>query len=312
MKEIIWKTVLITVLLFSLLILVPGAVPDAAAEDALPVYTPVTLKATDVTPIPYDEKTPYAPHEDAFLPDEGGYLDDTISVRVETFRAYETNCWCAWIQIADASQLRTELAKPYPSKSTSWADNISRKVKAVLAINGDYFIDRKEGLIVRNGKELRSKYYDGFDALVIDTDGDFHILTGSTEESFRPYAGRIAHAFCFGPGLVIDGKQITEFPSKMMTPQNKTQRIAFCQMDHLSYLVIATEGPEQRNSEGLTMREFSDLIMQFKPQNAYNLDGGSSTWLVLNHQKLNARTKKRTIADIIYFVTAMPEEASDD
>ena len=47
--------------------------------------------------------------------------------------------------------------------------------------------------------------------------------------------------------------------------------------------------------------------MDLGVKQAYNLDGGSSTWLVLNNDKINHKSK-RGIADIIYFATAVPEE----
>ena len=237
MRKILWKTALLAVLFVSLAFLVPSAVPRAGAEE-VPVYDQESVRLAEGTSIPYDVLAP-TPDSNAFLADEGGYHDDSLDIHVETFRAYDTNCWAAWVTVADASQIRTELCKPYPSKSTAWAEHISRRVKAVLAINGDYFIDRREGFIVRNGEVLRRTYYDGYDALVIDDEGDFHILVNPTEESFAPYEGHIAQAFAFGPGIVIDGERITEYPSRMMAPQKKTQRICLCQMDHLKYLVMS-------------------------------------------------------------------------
>ena len=290
-------------------VLVPSSMPSAGAEDfEVPEYSPVELEAESVEPLPLDEKPPYAPDSSAYLPDEGGYVDPSISVRIEKIRAYDTDIRLAWVQIADPSQLRTELNRPYPSKSTAYAELIAKRVKAVLAINGDYFIDRKEGVIVRNGEVLRTNYYTGFDALVIDMDGDFHILHEPDEAAFAPYEGNIMHAFSFGPGLIIDGVRTTEYTAKTMSPTKPTQRMALCQMDHLSYLVVCGEGPEQRNSEGMTLDQFSRLLEKLGVRNAYNLDGGSSTWLVLDDRKINARSKKRSIADIVYFVTAVPGE----
>ena len=62
------------------------------------------------------------------------------------------------------------------------------------------------------------------------------------------------------------------------------------------------------NVEGMTLDQFSRLLEKLGVQNAYNLDGGSSTWLVLDNKKINARSKKRSIADIVYFATAYSGE----
>lgn len=297
-----------------LALLVPSMTPLAIGEEATayPTYTPVTLAAQEVVPIPYDEATPYAPHADAYLPDNGGYLDDTLSIRIETMRDYDTTIMLAWVQVADASQIRTELCKPYPSKSTARADAIAKRVKAVAAINGDYFVYHSQGYIVRNGKVLRERYNDLYDTLIIDDQGDFTIIQNITQEKIAAFEGNIVQALTFGPGLVVDGVMTTEFPLKSSAPQKKTQRIALAQMDRLSYLIVATEGPENKGSKGLTMAEFAQLLYDLGAKNAYNLDGGSSSSLVLNGKKINSLStgKIRAIGDILYFVTAQPEEVA--
>ncbi len=291
--------------------LVPGAVPAAGAEE-LPVYTPVRLNGESANYIEYTEKTPYAPHKDAYLTDELGYKDDTISVRFDTLRYANSDVWLCWVQIADASQLRTATYKPYPSKSSEMANKIALREKAVLAINGDFFMDRKEGFIVRNGQVMRDNYFEGLDALIVDGDGDFYIIQKPTKEKIDDIEGTIVQAFAFGPGLVIDGEQQTNFPDGNNKPYGRTQRMALCQMGSLSYLMIATSGPEQKNSTGVTMDELATLAHDLGAQQAYNLDGGSSTWLVFDGDKVNAPgSKKRPICDIVYFITSEEAPAAE-
>ena len=93
-------------------------------------------------------------------------------------------------------------------------------------------------------------------------------------------------------------------------PEKRAQRIAFCQMDALSYLIVATEGPENAGSVGLTLDEFSQLCFDLGVKQAYNFDGGSSSSVILDYKKVNSLStgKKRTVNDILYFVTALPEE----
>lgn len=152
--------------------------------------------------------------------------------------------------MASPTQLRTELNKPYPSKSTAKASVIAKRVNAVLAINGDYFVYHNQGFIVRNGEVLREKFNEDYDTLIIDDKGDFTIIPSTTEEEIRAFTGNIVQAFTFGPGLVIDGVKTTEFPLKANTPNKETQRIAIAQMGPLSYLVVTTEGPENPGSTG--------------------------------------------------------------
>lgn len=320
MDKTLIRIAAVLVLLVLLALLVPSATPLAIGEEAYPVYSPVTLEMEEVEPLSFENGTPYAPHADAFLPDGAGYADPSLSIRMETMRAYDTTIQLFWVQIADASQLRAELYKPYPSQSTARADVIAKRVQAVLAINGDYFVHRKEGYIVRNGQVLRQNYTELYHSLIIDDNGDFTILTTNSQEALDAYEGTIAQLMVFGPALVIDGEKVEDFTAtgpgilKECTPQKETQRIALCQMDTLSYLIVATEGPENKGSTGLTIPEFAQLCYDLGAKNAFNLDGGSSSSVILNYKKVNALStgKIRAIGDILYFVTAVPEEGGAD
>ena len=119
----------------------------------------------------------------------------------------------------------------------------------------------------------------------------------------------IVHAFNFGPALVKDGQLCDDFSLKASAPTKYAQRIAIAQMDKLSYLIVATEGPENKGSKGLHTKDFAQLLYDLGPVNAYNLDGGSSSTVVLNNKKINALStkKQRSINDILYFVTAVEQ-----
>jgi exopolysaccharide biosynthesis protein len=290
----------------------------------LPVYEPVDLDVTSPDPIPLDQETPYYPHTDGFLPDHAGYRDGTISVRVESRIIQTTKVLFTWIQIANPTQLRTALAADYMSKPVAHADRIAKAVHSVVAMSGDWYTARenKEGVVYRNGKLLRNKNCYAYDGLLIDDQGDFHILQQGTTEDFAAYEGRIMHSFVFGPALVVDGQLVqhqTRYsdnsPSfwllKHTGGMKKTQRSVICQMDTLSYLIITTEGPEQSKDGGFTIPEMGDIAYAVGARQAFNLDGGSSAWLVLGDERINTLQTKnlRDISDIICFITAEPDPA---
>ena len=114
MSRVFLRVAAILILIAFTAFLVPSSMPSAEAEDyEVRAYVPVELEAESVEPLPMGDKAPYAPLESGYLPDEAGYVDPTISVRIEKMRAYETDIRLVWVQIADPSQLRTEMNKPY-------------------------------------------------------------------------------------------------------------------------------------------------------------------------------------------------------
>ncbi len=303
----------------------------------LPAYEPVTLEnpSPDALPLggPKEKSStpvPYAPHEDSFLPDQAGYLDSTLSVRIETRVIMNTKVFFTFVQIADPSQLRTEV---FSGNGTA-VHNKTGKFKSVLAINGDwYYADEKGGLgyIFRNGHNLRKMRFGEFDGLFIDVNGDFHILRHAKKEDVEaaPFFGSILHSFVFGPALVIDGEIVTLNYASMPKAGNmpsrdtadgilsrktgayhQTQRTVLCQMGPLSYLIITAEGPEQSDGGGFPTSIMAQLAKDMGALQAFNLDGGSSAQLVLGNDRLNALgnggKSKRAIGDMIYFATAEP------
>ena len=328
-RPFLWLIPLI-LLLMLVPFFVPSALTYAGAEEDLPVYSPVSLdnpNPSPLLPIPSPKEmdpTPYAPHPEGFvnLPAKDAtvaeypmeYRDSTIYVKVEKRVIHNTNVFFTWIQIADPSQLRAQITgETNPVK-------LAQRLRAVVAINGDWYSGRSEGTIYRNTFQLRDNPCKGrYDLLIVDDEGNFHILyRPEKKDVIAPYEGHILHTFLFGPGLVIDGKLMTDdtdtFVKNLygagagMGLQNKTQRQALCQMGELSYLIITTEGPQSKQDKdhGFTAAELARLAYDVGAVNAYNMDGGHSACLSLGGVKLNRFGKGgiREITDLVYFITA--------
>ena len=330
-RSLLWLIPLI-LLLVLVPFLVPSALPYAGAESVdLPVYSPVELENPNpepLLPLPSAkdmDPTPYEPHPEGvtFDPETGApveYRDSTIYVKVEKRVIQNTNVYFTWIQIADPSQLRTQI-----TRETSPV-KLAQRLKAVVAINGDWYSGRAEGTIYRNtvlmrpAKSVRERY----DILIIDDEGNFHILRRPQDDAIAPYEGHILHSFLFGPGLVIDGKLMTDDTDTFerniygsgagMGLGIKAQRQAICQMGKLSYLILTTEGPKDSKDGGFTAGELAQVAYDVGAINAYNMDGGNSACLVLNGVKLNRFGKGgvREITDMVYFITAEAPAAATE
>ena len=304
------------------------ALGGAAAEVVMTedVYAPLLElpepTAGSVVNIPVEQnstKAAIAPWEDCYIYPEGaedptGYADPSLTVNFGAGRIYDTNYMYVKVKIAGPGQLRTLMTSGPGSKNTTPGHDLAKRVKAVVAINGDFCggDNITRGALMRQGQLLRLKCDGKFDLLVIDRAGDFHILEDARNEDVEALQDQAANIFTFGPGLVIDGQPKYGVRSSHIGSGKPTQRMAICQTGPLEYLLITCEGPENEGSKGLTIDQFVDLVSSMPGvQNAYNLDGGSSATVVFrrdgkNWQKVNALSSKkvRPLKDIIYFATA--------
>ena len=240
----------------------------------------------------------------AVKPQPNGYLSDwtyedpSISVSIATGRIHETNYMYAYVKLANGTQIRSAMSGSYYSPSTILGTSMVRNVNAVFAINGDYFSSRNGvGYVARMGKEYRNRCNGEYDVLVINDLGDLHIvkLPGKADmEAFTAQlqeAGRtVANGYTFGPGFVIDGVVQADFMENMDADAQKAiaankpaQHMCIAQVGPLEYLCICAEGPEDKGSTGLTLTQFAELVTSFEGIiDAYNLDGGSSTHMILH------------------------------
>lgn len=294
--------------LFAVSILFSGAFAEAVLETepltGLPEMVKVTFPAGEYS-VPAEAKNNYAASAAGFSEDGMSYHDDSLDVQVHMIRVYDTPVAVAFVQIADPAQLKTEQAKPYPSKATMRIDGIGKRVKSVLAVNGDWFTYHNTGIVYRNNELLRNRANEEYDGLAIDVNGDFHIVRPMTEEQYAKLETPIMHSFAFGPALVMDGELLPIIDRKL----TYKQRMGIGQIAPLCYVLAAADGPDQPNSVGLSVPQLARLLYDLGAHTAYNLDGGQSTSMLMNKTKINGQAPKtmRAIGDIIYFTTAIPD-----
>lgn len=323
------RILMLALMLLAIAVLAPSGA--ARAEGGLIVYddvdedeavgvlidvepTPVPLPqwpTAQIAPLPVDDKPAPKPDANAYT-SEFAYDDGSLRVSIEPGRANDTNYLVARVRIADPSQLRTATAGGYYSTYTCKGFLIANRVNSVLAINGDFYNYRNDGYVVRQGTVVRNRP-NGFDALLIDDKGDFHVVEYADRKTLDAFLenfdGEIVNAMSFGPLLVRDGKRVEEIHYFDVGTNKPTQRMGIAQVGPLEYLCVSTEGPEDPGSRGFTVAEFADLMEEIGCEIAYNLDGGSSNTMVWRGEKLNSpdNPKERYIGDIIYFATAVAQ-----
>lgn len=335
MVKYLWKIAVIAVLLALMLVFVPApyTIYDAYAE---------------VVELPIDLKSGGLAFDWANYTSSNHYEDPSITVDiVEGGRIYDTEYMYALIRIQNPTQLRTAFTDDtFNGNSTALGTSLAKKKRAVFAMNGDYckvkttpdgkkVNERANGYIVRMDHTIREKPDQNWDLLIIDQNGDFHTIIEPTWDKLNAWIAehpdlRMVNTFNFGPALIVDGETTRETFNNKETNKNTdwigtykaTQRTCICQLDALTYLAVYCEGPEQKNSKGLTMDQFVECLRQVEQElegytirTAYNLDGGSSSTFVFKDEKKNdwvkinafGDSKKRPLYDIIYFASAWKE-----
>lgn len=266
----------------------------------------LAVLAEEVPTLPVDF-TPGKPVNQANYISETEYRDPTLHVVIESGRKDNCDYWLARIKIGHASQLRTAAAATFEVEYAVKGQYIAKRQNAVLAIDGDYFSYYPYGIVMRQGVLYRDKLRKERDVLAVDEDGDFHIfLVPDKGEVPAVYKGKkLIDAFHFGPALVVDGEIGSLDASYWLAPESKRQRMCIAQTGPLEYMALCCAGP-LRGSEGMDLLQFAQLAKELGAVTAYNLDGGDSTMLIFNNEKVNDKENQNTrdISDIIYFASA--------
>lgn len=242
------------------------------------------------------------------------YNDETISVKYWTERLHDSNCHFAEVKIAHPTQLKTAFAGgKYSSSVRRTPQKIAQQVNAVIAINADYCGYRQRGVIIRQSVLYRNNPC-GWDVLLIDSDGNFHIMSDrNIKKSGILEEYEIINSLEFGPSLIVDGEikliNIKSGCGDYWNEGHVSPRTAIGQIGRLHYLFCCVEGRTDY-SKGILTSQMAQLMYDKGCVQAYNLDGGMSTTMVFNGEAMNYPMwgGQRVVSDIIYCGTAIPNE----
>jgi len=263
--------------------------------------------------LPVDLSGGYVPNPAAFT--KNSYEDASVSVRMEKRDIDGVRYDIAWIKVASPTQLRTAIAGAPNEIVAEKPGRMARRVNAIVAINGDFYVQRKDGLIYRQGQAFRYAINPEKDVLVIDDLGDLHVfLNGESMTAellaFMQSGRTIVNAFTFGPAIVKDGQALpipdtylTRFDSNVRAP-----RTVIAQTGPLEYVFVEAEGRVQ-HSKGVTTDQMGEFMVTLGVQTAYCMDGGNSSIMLFNgkYYDANYAESEREQSDIIYIATAVPD-----
>lgn len=221
------------------------------------------------------------------------------------------------VKIAHPSQLRRCIAgNSYGSGVRYTASNMAKAANAVVSIDGDFYDYRQLGITVYQRQLYRNKP-ESVDSCFFTASGDMLFshrgeLKGEGEAEKFVQDNDVLFAIAFGPILVEDGQPTvtTSYPvGEVLHPYT---RASIGQYEKLHYLLM-TAGFEDNLSNVMDINGAAQLMASMGVDRAYAVDGGQSAVLYFNGGPFNHVDfgEERTMSDIIYFATAIPDGGED-
>ncbi|MBR2248644.1 MAG: phosphodiester glycosidase family protein, partial [Bacilli bacterium] len=204
-----------------------------------------------------------------------------ITIKEKTYTAF-------LVEIYNPSKVKLATTKYLGNKGENILD-VSKREKAIISINGGGFYDPNwssngeipHGVVIKNNKVI-SNYKDasvGGGYIGFNKENKLILGKMSKEKAISIYKDAIE----FGPFLIINGKQTK---IKGNGGWGIAPRTAIGQRKDGTVLFLVVNG-RIPSSIGASMNDISDLMKKYGAYNAANLDGGSSSELVIKNKIIN-------------------------
>ena len=216
---------------------------------------------------------------------ENSYTSPDISITVNEVNEENLTYYVADIYVRDITCFQTALAEnTYGSGFRDSIEDMAVLNNALLAVNGDYYGNTTEGVVIRNGVIYRANPTD-CDVCVLYYDGSMKVMPGSSFSVEEAVEDGAWQAWTFGPALLdAGGNPITAFAStSRITNANPRTAIGYYEPGHYCLVVVDGRG----ESSGISLPRLSRLFDTLGCNAAYNLDGGNSSIMVWGNEVIN-------------------------
>ena len=243
------------------------------------------------------------------------YCDETILSIVWKEAIGNTVCTFAEVKIADGSQLRRTLAgDSYSSSIQLKASDMARAVNAGTAINGDFYAFRSIGVVVYK-RELCRFAPSVLDTCFFTASGEMLFahageLTDPAETERFIAENDVLFSTSFGPILVEDGRIRELYSYPVGEVFDYYARSAIGTTDRLHYILMVTSSENSwMYLDGMYASTAAQIMYDKGCRQAYELDGGQTAVIVFDGTPANGIVygSERTMSDILYFATALPD-----
>ena len=239
---------------------------------------------TDPNLITFEEEEKYAnDYEKAVLQRAEDALYKVITFEVNGCDAYLA-------VIYDASKIRVGVSKNI-GRSGQYIYDMAREQGAILAINGGGFYDPNYngnganpiGVTIADGKIITDEPYDSMNGGIIgfDLENRLVLLRDASAKDAISYGLR--DAVTMGPFLIVNG---TMADIKGNGGWGYGARTAIGQRKDGIVLMLVVDSNEFR-TKGASIKDLAEIMQKYGAVNAANLDGGTSSALVINNKLIN-------------------------
>ncbi len=237
---------------------------------------------------------------------KSSYKSENVSITIERHEnAEEELVWfVADIYLRDIESYRTAFAREeYGKGYLEWPAFMGLDHNAILAVSGDYYGAREEGVVIRNGTIYRSSTFK--DVCLLYYDGVMETMTADEFDVDEAIARGVYQGFSFGPALLNeDGHVRTDFDSEITDP-NPRCAIGYYEPGHYCFVVV--DGRQPGYTEGATLEQLAQIFRDMGCTEAYNLDGGKTAVMVFMNEIVNQPYDGgRKVSDIVYIGEVAP------
>lgn len=253
--------------------------------------------------------------EEKYEVTENAYKSNEIEIKIDKKEQGEgkdkVTYYIADIKIENPDRIKRAFAKDQVGINiVEKMHDITSRNNAILAINGDYYAFRKNGIIIGNSQIYRD--VPAREGLAIYKDGTMKIYDEKSTTAENLIADGVKETLSFGPVLVRDGKADANYETYAVDDDNiirgniaiENPRTGIGYYDKNHYCFIVVDGRREGYSKGVTLNEFAQIFEGLGCQLAYNLDGGNSANMYFMNKKVNISSQpgdgEREISDILY------------
>lgn len=228
---------------------------------------------------------------DTLVSTNDSYSSDQISITLDKYTEgsgkdiityYVADIYVANIECLQSGFANNTYGIGYTENVLSMDDSLN----AVLAMNGDYYGNSGNGVVIRNGEVYRSNTSSS-DVCVLYYNGTMKTFSAEEFDVNQAIADGAWQAWCFGPELLDGtGSSKTNFATNgHIKNANPRSAIGYYEPGH--YCLVIVDGRQSGYSEGMTLSQLSELFEELGCTSAYNMDGGKSSVMTFDDTVIN-------------------------